>query len=162
MKYLFRPIIASPGGEWHECSQSTFKFYSNSANFQVKVESGSGEVDYGNMVKTLAKDGGEILKTLTPEKVHAMHMSFGVAGESGELIDEIKKFIAYDREFNRENVIKEMGDLEFYLEGLRQGFGITREEVLKSNISKLSERYGEHFEYSDQKANARVDVKQEK
>jgi len=51
-----------------------------------------------------------------------------------------------------------MGDLEFYLEGLRQGLDITREQVLNANIEKLSKRYN-GFEYSDQAANDRVDVK---
>jgi len=113
---------------------------------------------YTAMVKTLAKSGEEILATLTPEKAHVIHMSLGVAGEAGELVDEVKKYIAYGREFNRENVVKEMGDIEFYLEGLRQGTGITRDEVLKANMEKLSERY-KGFIYSDEAADARVDVK---
>lgn len=113
---------------------------------------------YAAMVQTLAKSGEDIFASLTPEKAHIIHMSLGVAGEAGELVDEVKKYIAYDRVFNRDNVIKEMGDLEFYLEGLRQGTGITRAEVLRANMEKLSERY-EGFNYTDEAADARVDVK---
>jgi len=115
-------------------------------------------IDYGDMVAKLAKSGEEILATLTPEKAHAIHMSLGVAGEAGELVDVIKKYVAYNRELDKDSVIKEMGDLEFYLEGLRQGLDITREQVLNANIEKLSKRYN-GFEYSDQAANDRVDVK---
>ena len=117
--------------------------------------------DYTSMVNALAKDGEDILATLTPDKAHAIHMSLGVAGEAGELVDEVKKWVAYDRPADTEflaRVIKEMGDLEFYLEGLRQGLCITRKEVLESNIEKLSERYKD-FSYSDKAANERVDVK---
>ena len=42
---------------------------------------------------------------------------------------------------DRENVIEELGDLEFYMEGVRQNLGITREETLNHNIQKLSKRY---------------------
>jgi len=49
-----------------------------------------------------------------------------------------------------------MGDLEFYMEGLRQGLGITREEVLAHNIAKLSKRYSSGS-YSDKHAQERAD-----
>jgi hypothetical protein len=57
-------------------------------------------------------------------------------------------------------VIEELGDLEFYMEGLRQGFGITREEVLTTNIYKLAlgpkARY-KGGKYSDKAAQDRAD-----
>ena len=112
-------------------------------------------VDHPTMVAALAKDAGDILETLTRQRVHALHMASGIGGEAGEVLDEIKKSVMHNKPFNVQKITEELGDLEFYLEGLRQGFGITREEVITSNIKKLSKRYGKT--YSDQAAHARID-----
>jgi len=113
------------------------------------------EIKHDEMVKALAKSGEEIIKTLVPEKAHALHMAVGVAGEAGELLDAIKKHVIYNKPIDRENVIEELGDIEFYMEGLRQGFGITREETLSANIAKLGVRYQNG--YSDKAAQERAD-----
>ena len=107
------------------------------------------------LVAALAKDGKDILAGLTPEDCHIMHMALALPGEVGELIDPIKKSIIYNKTLDLENVIEEMGDIEFYLEGLRQAYDIDREEVLAANIAKLTERYGS--KYSDKAAQERVD-----
>lgn len=111
---------------------------------------------YEEMVKTLAKPGADIVETLTPEKAHYLHMAVGIVGEAGELIDGIKKAVIYNKSLDRDNMVEELGDIEFYLEGLRQGLGITREETLAGNISKLKVRY-DGLKYSDAQAQARAD-----
>jgi NTP pyrophosphatase (non-canonical NTP hydrolase) len=116
----------------------------------------SNAITYPELVAILSKSGADILASLTPEKVHAWHMATGVAGEAGEVLDEVKKFIIYEKPEDRDKVIKEMGDLEFYLEGLRQGMGITREEVLQGNIEKLSKRYA-GLQYKNEAAVAQAD-----
>lgn len=116
--------------------------------------------EYGNMVSSLAKDGESVKEQLTAESAHLLHMAVGVSGESGELLDAVKKHAVYTKPIDRENVIEELGDLEFYMEGLRQGLGITREETLDHNMSKLAERYN-GYKYSNEAANARAD-KEEK
>ena len=108
------------------------------------------------MVAALVKPGSAIRSVLTASDCHLIHMSIGVAGEAGELIDAIKKHTIYRTPLDLENVIEELGDLEFYMEGLRQGLDITREQCLKSNIQKLSKRY-EGLKYSDQAAKDRKD-----
>ena len=108
------------------------------------------------MVSRLAKPGVAILNTLTPEKCHLWHMATGVNGEAGELTDAVKKAVAYNKELDRDNVIEELGDLEFYLEGLRQGLGITRDETLTHNINKLYNKRYKHG-YSDAAAIERAD-----
>lgn len=117
-------------------------------------------VDYGEMVKTLAKPGAVIVESMTADDAHLMHMAIGVCGESGELMDAIKKRVIYRKDLDRENVIEELGDLEFYMEGLRQGLDITRQECLDANIKKLGKRYMD-FLYSDQSAIKRVDKQHE-
>jgi len=113
-------------------------------------------MQHSEMVAKLVKPGADIIATLTVEKAHTLHMAVGVAGEAGELLDAIKKEVIYNKALDRENVIEELGDLEFYMEGLRQGLGITREETLTRNIEKLSVRYNNFF-YSDAAAIERAD-----
>lgn len=109
-----------------------------------------------DMVRVLAKPGEEILKALTPEAVGMWHMATGISGEAGELIDAIKKYVAYNKDLDRNNVIEELGDLEFYMEGLRQLINVSRAEVLEKNFSKLNVRY-QGMKYSDTAAQARAD-----
>lgn len=112
-------------------------------------------MNHSELVKVLAKPGVQILSRLTPDKVHVWHMSTGVVGEAGELSEAIKKHVIYNRPLDRVNVIEELGDLEFYMEGLRQGLGITREETIEHNIAKLNMRYSKG--YSDAAAQQRAD-----
>ena len=114
------------------------------------------EVEHAEMVSVLVKPGAAILETLTPEKVDAWHAATGAVGEAGELIDAVKKHVIYNKPVDRENVVEELGDLEFYMEQIRQNLGITREETLKYNMQKLSKRYAE-FKYSDKAAQERAD-----
>lgn len=108
------------------------------------------------MVAGLAKPGAEIAMQLTPTNAHAWHMATGVAGEAGEVLDLVKKVVAYNKPLDREHLVEELGDVEFYLEGLRQAFNISREEVLQANYEKLGKRYNGH-KYSDDQARNRAD-----
>lgn len=113
-------------------------------------------IDYTDMVKTLAKSGDIIARELTGSDAHILHMAVGVSGEAGELLDAVKKRVVYRKELNVENVIEELGDLEFYMEGLRQGLGLTRQQCIDHNVAKLSKRY-EGLKYSDAAAQIRAD-----
>lgn len=112
--------------------------------------------DYSVMVGVLAKPGDEILQSLSPLDCHLWHMASCIPGEAGELFDAIKKSIIYRKPLDRANVIEELGDLEFYMEGLRQGLDITREETISANVAKLSKRYAD-LTYSDKAAQERKD-----
>jgi NTP pyrophosphatase (non-canonical NTP hydrolase) len=87
-------------------------------------------------------------------------MALGIGGEAGEVVDVIKKYVMYNKPLGRTKLMEEMGDLEFYLEGLRQATGITREEVVEHNLGKLltgpKARYKEG-EFSDEAAQTRRD-----
>lgn len=113
-------------------------------------------INYPDMVKTLAKPGDDVITGLTPMSAHLLHMAVGISGEAGELLDAVKKAAIYCRTLDLTNVIEELGDLEFYMEGLRQRLGITREETITGNITKLGKRY-EGMKYSDKAAQDRAD-----
>ena len=111
---------------------------------------------FDEMTLALAKNGQDIINDLTPEKADLLHMAVGVSGEAGELLDAVKKAVIYNKEMDLENVIEELGDLEFYMSKIRQIVGITREEILKQNIDKLSIRYAKG-KYSNDQAQERAD-----
>jgi NTP pyrophosphatase (non-canonical NTP hydrolase) len=110
---------------------------------------------YAKMVNALAKPGNDILRDLTPSEAHLWHMATGISGEAGEILDCVKKHVVYRKPLDRGNLIEELGDIEFFLEGLRQGTGITREECLIANAKKLAVRYAEG--YTDRAAVIRAD-----
>lgn len=107
---------------------------------------------YSDFVAGLTKTG----ITFNNQETHLIHMIMGASGETGELLDAIKKHVIYKQELDLNNVIEELGDIEFYLEGLRAAVGITRAQTLSSNISKLLQRYPSGS-YSDAAAQERQD-----
>jgi NTP pyrophosphatase (non-canonical NTP hydrolase) len=113
-------------------------------------------ITHEKLVKALVKSGQKIIDELSPTKAHLLHMVVGISGEAGELLDAVKRVTIYNKAPDIENIIEELGDLEFYIQGLRAELGITREETLQANIVKLSRRY-ETLTYSNQSAQERKD-----
>lgn len=114
------------------------------------------KIDYSEMVRGLLKAGEDILKTITPSRANLVHLAVGITSEAGEIADAIKKHVIYDQLLNYDNMLEELGDLEFYMEGLRQEVGVTREQCLQANIDKLGVRY-KGLAYSDKAAHDRAD-----
>lgn len=117
-------------------------------------------ITHSEMVTQLCKPGVDIVKEMTADEAHALHMSLGIAGEAGEIVDAVKKVVIYGKPIDIENIVEELDDLEFYMEGLRQVFGIDRDMVLNANIKKLSVRYAD-FKYSNNQAINRKDKSNE-
>lgn len=111
--------------------------------------------DHSYLVATLAKPGQSIVDELSTQGAHLLHMTVGISGEAGELLDAIKKHVIYLKPLDLDNIIEELGDLEFYMEGIRAALGVSREETLVSNIEKLTKRYGKN--YSNKAAQIRMD-----
>lgn len=70
----------------------------------------------------------------------------GLCGESGEAIDIVKKHLAQGHPLDREKLIKELGDIAWYLAETATALDVTLEEVLEGNIEKLRRRYPEGFD----------------
>lgn len=115
----------------------------------------SGPDVYADFVAVRMKGGEDILANLDPGKADLWHGATGVSGEAGELLDCVKKHVIYGQPLNRENLLEELGDIEFYLQAIRNTIGVSREEILKQNFDKLLARYP--VEYTDAAAKARAD-----
>ena len=80
-----------------------------------------------------------------------INSAMGLCGEAGEFIDSIKKWYAHGHELDREHLIKELGDVAWYLAEAAEALDITLEEVLEKNIDKLRKRYPEGFSEENSK-----------
>ena len=69
----------------------------------------------------------------------------GLCGESGEAIDIVKKHLHQGHELDREKLIRELGDIAWYLAETAAALDVSLEEVLERNIEKLRSRYPEGF-----------------
>jgi len=100
-------------------------------------------ISHPDMVSTLAKSGELIAAELTPKNAHLLHMTIGIVGEAGELADAFDQAFSFSKDFDTENIVEELGDSEFYIEGLRQGLGVTRYEVLVAgNTQDVDQIFG--------------------
>lgn len=70
----------------------------------------------------------------------------GLAGESGECIDLMKKHLFQGHELNSEKMIDELGDVLWYVAITAEGLGVSLEEVATHNVDKLKKRYPEGFD----------------
>lgn len=114
------------------------------------------EQQYSKMVNDLSKPGFDIIRGLNVRTAHFWHMATGISGEAGELLDAVKKCAVYEKSLDIEHVVEELGDLEFYMQGLRYAIGVTREQCLEANMAKLEKRYASS-RYSNREAQDRAD-----
>lgn len=70
----------------------------------------------------------------------------GMSGESGEALDLVKKYLFQGHELDRDHLARELGDVLWYVSTCAVGLGMTLEEVMSMNITKLSARYPDHFD----------------
>ena len=101
-------------------------------------------------------------RTMPPFGNYAEHRdtlgnyALGLAGESGEVVELIKKKLHHSHDVATDEVKKELGDTLHYLAGIATIFGISLQDVAEANLTKLSERYPNGFNTAD--SIARVDV----
>ena len=77
--------------------------------------------------------------------------AFGIAGESGELVDLLKKAVFHRHGINKEKVAEEVGDLMWYIAGLCTVLEIELGDVMRGNVEKLMKRYPDGFDFEKSK-----------
>lgn len=94
--------------------------------------------------------------TYSDEDIMLVWNALGLAGEAGEVADTIKKAVFHQHGVDREVLIKELGDVLWYVAALCTKLHITMSEVMDRNILKLRARYPDGYSSNDSKL--RVDV----
>ena len=102
----------------------------------VTSDASTNFVDFADRIGELDRQGANIERLLTS--------GVGINAEGGEFLEIIKKMVFQGKpwnEDNREHLIIELGDIMWYVAQATQSLGISMEEVLDTNIKKLSKRY---------------------
>lgn len=70
----------------------------------------------------------------------------GLAGESGECVDMMKKYLFQGHELDKEHMAKELGDVSWYIALSAHALGYDLETIFQMNVDKLRKRYPNGFE----------------
>jgi len=101
--------------------------------------------EFATFVANLESNQDMSLESHTLRSVHAV---LGMAGETGEIVDHIKKVFVYKGfEFERGYAVEELGDLFYYMTLLMNVHGITLDEVRDANMRKLQVRYPDGYSH---------------
>lgn len=71
--------------------------------------------------------------------------ALGLAGESGECCDIIKKWLHQGHPLDKEKLLLELGDVLWYISQGAAGLGVTLEDIAQANVEKLRKRYPDGF-----------------
>ena len=90
----------------------------------------------------------EVMRTCGAAEFHErLAMSaMGLAGETGEICDLLKKHLWHDHGLDFGKMQAEIGDLFWYLALLCNTLGLTFTNVMEANIEKLRKRYPDGFD----------------
>ena len=77
----------------------------------------------------------------TKEQESIVAFALGLAGETGEVVDDIKKNIFYDKHVPLEHTIEELGDVLWYVANIASELDVALEEIAQANVVKLQARY---------------------
>ena len=73
------------------------------------------------------------------------NMALGLAGEAGETADMLKKHLFHGKPLDVGEVIKELGDVMWYVAGMATTIGASLDDVAQRNVDKLRRRYPDGF-----------------
>ena len=116
----------------------------------VTSDASTNFVDFADRIGELDREGANIERLLTA--------GVGINAEGGEFLEIVKKMIFQGKPWNRDNrehLIIELGDIMWYVAQACIALGISFDEVIKRNVTKLEKRYpGGSFDvhYSEHRA----------
>ena len=90
----------------------------------------------------------EAMRTLNPalgQQDILVNGVMGLCGEAGEAINIVKKHLAQGHPLDREALIRELGDVAWYLAETATALDLDLDAVLSQNLAKLRARYTEGF-----------------
>ena len=89
------------------------------------------------------------MATLNPvldKKDVLINSVMGLCGESGEAIDIVKKWLMQGQELDKEHLVRELGDVAWYLAEAATALDIPLEAVFQGNLDKLRQRFPNGFD----------------
>ena len=74
-----------------------------------------------------------------------VNAAMGLAGESGEAVELVKKYHSVGREFTQEKMMEELGGVLWYIAEMCDACGITMQQCAEYNVAQLRKRHGKTF-----------------
>lgn len=71
--------------------------------------------------------------------------ALGIAGEAGEVADYVKKVVGHGHDLDAEKLVKELGDVLWYVAVMAAHLEVSLSSVAQANINKLRKRYPNGF-----------------
>lgn len=82
----------------------------------------------------------------------------GLAGETGEFNDMVKKWIFHEKDLDIGHAKKELGDVLWYVAMICESFGWELNDIMQINVDKLRARYPDGFDVNKSAHRAAGDV----
>lgn len=79
-------------------------------------------------------------KIVTEGQTRLIENTLGLMGETGEIAEKIKKMLRDDTKVSKDDIIKELGDVAFYMTAIANYFDSSLTDVLDVNVAKLDDR----------------------
>lgn len=111
------------------------------------------------------KEYSDQVKGFIPQKIRRMpadivlHGAFGINAEAGEVASLFQK-LYQERTFDNEHLMKEMGDVLWFLNEMAVGIGLdSLDEIAQINVDKLTARHhGKEYNAENDKNRKEGDV----
>ena len=81
---------------------------------------------------------------ITPKDI-LVNAVMGLCGESGECVDHVKKHLFQGHPLDKAKLVKELGDVAWYLAEAATALDVSLEDILQANLDKLHKRYPDGF-----------------
>ena len=94
----------------------------------------------------------EVRRTSNSDLPHAIKLAtfcLGLTGEAGEVADHVKKHVGHGHGLDRDKVVKELGDVLWYVAALADLCSVSLSQVMLENARKLRVRYPNGFTQQD-------------
>ncbi len=102
-------------------------------------------MNFQDYQEAASRTAGHELSDISSLHQALANYAMGLAGETGELVDGLKKELFHGRTMSREHFEEEAGDVLWYLANLCAVRGVSLERVAANNIAKLQKRYPDGF-----------------
>mgnify|MGYP004471126781 CR=1 FL=1 len=83
----------------------------------------------------------EANKTLAGNEHVLTNLALGLASDSGQVVDLIKKYTFQGQELDRDQLEVKMGDVLWYLSQIALWADVDFDDVAKTNLEMLAKRY---------------------
>ena len=134
----------------------TKKFFDTYCDFVTKVTS-----DPSLDIESLKESLDAIQKNSKVDVPRLLTGSLGLASESGEFVEIVKKMFLQGKPVDGDNVFhmkRELGDIMWYWVTACMALDLDPVEVIKENQEKLEARYGEKFTVDQSEVRVKGDL----